>query len=408
MEERHTGLSRRGFLSASLSGLVTAGLAGVAASTVHAQAEQKDSAKAGKKPLTRILGRTGMELPIVSMGVGSCNDPAVIAAAYEAGVRHFDTAASYQYGRNEQLLGQVFSRLNVRDQVNIATKEWSPEQSRNLTATEIKTKFIKLLEGSLRRLKSDYVEIVYVTNVSTAAAIQDTAVKEALTELKKQGKIRATGIATHQGMTEVINEVVRDGFYDVVLTSYNVSMADDSALAVAIKNAAAKGVGLIAMKTQAGGAQLPNRAALGQYSTSVINTASLKWAMSNEHITTSIPGLTSLEYIKEDFQVAADLTLTADEKKFLTDNNLKLGLGFCRQCRQCLASCPHNTDVPTLMRTHMYAAQYRDFYLARTTLDSIPKSAGLHNCALCSSCTVKCPNAVGVPRKIEDLKLMYA
>jgi predicted aldo/keto reductase-like oxidoreductase len=408
MGKHHMQFSRRGFLSASLSGLAAVGLAGAAPRIALAQEGKKETAAPGKKLITRTLGRTGMELPIVSMGVGACNDPSVIAAAYEAGVRHYDTAANYQFGRNEQLVGQVFSRLNVRDKVNIGTKEWTPGQRAGLTAQQARDKFIKLTEGSLRRLKTAYIDIVYIHSTSSAADLQDDAAKEAFTQLKKDGKVRAAGVTTHAGMTEVINEAARDGFYDVVLTSWNVSMADDNALAEAVKNAAAKGIGLIAMKTQAGGAQLPNRAALGQYSSSVINTASLKWAMSNKHFTTSIPGFTSLEHLHEDFPVAADLTLTAEEQKFLADNNLKLGLNFCRQCRQCLASCPHNTDVPTLMRTHMYAAQYSDFYLARTTLDGIPQGKGLKNCSSCSSCVVNCANRVNVRAKIEDLKLMYA
>ncbi len=407
MGDRQVELSRRGFLSASLSGLVTAGLAGVSPGIARAQETTKTTASPDKKIIYRELGKTGMKLPIVSMGVGGCNDPAVIQASYEAGVRHFDTAANYQFGRNEQLLGRVIRRLKVRDKVNIATKEWTPAQRQDLTPKQVKEKFIKLLEGSLRRLKTDYVDIVYIHSVSSAEDIQDDAVKEAMTLLKKQGKIRATGLTTHQGMVEVINQAAKGGFYDVVLTSFNVSMADDVELLAAIENAAKKGVGIIAMKTQAGGAQLPNRAALGQYNSSTINTASLKWAMRNENITTAIPAFTNLEHMQEDFSVAAGLELTADEKKFLSDNNLKLGFGFCRQCKKCLASCPYNVDVPTLMRTHMYAAQYSDFHLARTALAEIPRDNGLRNCASCSSCTVKCANLVDVPHKIEELKLIY-
>ena len=104
-------------------------------------------------------------------------------------------------------------------------------------------------------------------------------------------------------------------------------------------------------------------------------------------------------------EVARD---TEDEKKFLADNELKLGMGFCRQCRLCVATCPHGADVPNLMRTHMYAAQYSNFHQARVTLDEVPAGCGIGACKSCSACTAKCANSVDIAYRIEDLKLMYA
>ena len=80
---------------------------------------------------------------------------------------------------------------------------------------------------------------------------------------------------------------------------------------------------------------------------------------------------------------------------------------FCRQCRKCVASCPHKADIPNLMRTHMYAAQYANFGLARHTLDEIPRAHGLLNCSSCASCVARCANSVNIGRKIDELKLIY-
>jgi len=408
MADHTSDLTRRGFLTTSLSGLAAAGLAGLAPAIALAQKEKEETPHKKKDVIHREFGNTGIKVPIVSMGVGACNDPALILASYEAGIRHFDTAANYQFGRNEQLVGQVVKRLAARDQVVIGTKEWTPAQRGNMTTKQAKEKFISLLEGSLRRLKTDYVDICYVHSVSSAEEANDEGAMDALTRLKKQGKIRASGLSTHQGMTEVIKEATRLGAYDVILTSFNVSMADDTELLGAIKEAGEKGIGFVAMKTQAGGQRLPNQTSLQQYSSSVIHKASLKWVMRNENITTAIPGYTNLEHMAEDFSVAGDLEYTPDEQKFLADNNLKLGLGFCRQCQECLASCPNNVDVPTLMRTHMYAAQYADFYLARTTLDEIPRARSIAACASCEECTAKCSHMVDIAHRVNELKLIYA
>jgi hypothetical protein len=202
--------------------------------------------------------------------------------------------------------------------------------------------------------------------------------------------------------------VVEGGFYDVVLTAINVSMADDVDLHKAVAAAAKKGVGIIAMKTQAGGNRLPNPDSLRDYDGSVIATASLKWVLQNPNITTAIPGYVNFQHMKEDFSVANGLEYTDEEQKFLGDNRISLGLAFCRQCGKCEPTCPQKVDIPSLMRTHMYAAQYANFHEARATLDAIPSGRGIAACNSCGDCTAKCANYVDIAKRIDNLKAMYA
>ena len=161
------------------------------------------------------------------------------------------------------------------------------------------------------------------------------------------------------------------------------------------------------MKVMAAWSRWPNPQTRRDYSSSTIATALLKWVMRNESITTCVPGYMSFEHMRQDISVAFDLEYTDEEKKLLSDNNVKLGAGFCRQCRQCLASCPEGVDVPTLMRTHMYAAQYGDLYKARVTLDKIPRASGIAACGSCLDCKAKCAGSVDIARRINELKMMY-
>ena len=102
---------RRSFLKNSFV-LASGALLGVSA---HGQ-EKRSSGKAesgqakpsGKKQIIRTLGRTGLRMPVVSMGVMNSGNPALVRAALEAGMTHFDTAHGYQKGRNEEMLGNVF------------------------------------------------------------------------------------------------------------------------------------------------------------------------------------------------------------------------------------------------------------------------------------------------------------
>ncbi|MCK4632757.1 MAG: aldo/keto reductase [candidate division Zixibacteria bacterium] len=407
MQKNDHDLTRRGFLATAASGLVTAGLAGLTPAQALAQ-EAAQTATPKKDVTFRTLGRTGIKVPIVSIGAMNADNPELMQAAYEMGIRHFDTAAVYQFGRNEQMVGRVVKQMGIRDKVIIGTKIHTTEQRRGLTPEQHKTRMLKTLNGCLKRLKTDYVDILSIHDVGDAAVVADEAIIETMKEIVKSGKARFTGIATHSNMATVINAVTKGGFYDTVLTSFNFTMADDTDLMKAIADAAAAGVGILAMKTQAGGAQLPNPASRETYSASVRNLAALKWVMRNENVHTSIPGCASLEQVEEDFSVASNFEYTEEESKFLADNSIKLSLGFCRQCRRCLASCPGGADIPTLMRTHMYAAQYSNFHQARYTLDNIPSGQNLSACTSCSECVAQCVRAVDIPKKIAELKLIYA
>ena len=409
MDDSYTDQKRRKFIASSLGCLATAGLASLSNPIeIFAQSTTNKSKTTSNEIMYRTLGRTGIKVPVVSMGAGACNDPGLVSACWEAGMRHFDTAANYGYGRNEQMVAKAINKLGVRQDAIIGTKVHTPAQRRGLTPEQSKKRLLDSLDASLKRLKTDYVDILYVHDVRNQDTVNDQAIMEAMSQVKKEGKTRFIGISTHAEMASVINATVKAKIYDVVLTSINFTMKDDIALIKAIANAAANKIGVIGMKTQAGGARFPNPASLKDYDGSVINSAALKWALNNKAIATTIPGISTFDHMRSNMNVSKDIEFTDIEKKFLSDNNVKFGMGFCRQCSLCLTTCPKDADIPTLMRTHMYAAQYSDFQKARLTLNQIPGNNNLNsNCTLCDNCVAACSNAVNIPQKISELKLMY-
>jgi predicted aldo/keto reductase-like oxidoreductase len=407
MSGENRKFSRRNFIK-------TTALAGAAASIGGLPLPElaaRERPAAGDPPkgevIHRVLGRTGFRLPIISMGVMNASNPEVVSASYDRGVRHFDTAAYYQYGRNEQMVGRVVRERSIRDDLIISTKIMHTSYRERLDPKDHPAELIKALDGSLKRLDMDHVDILYIHSVATADDLKLEGIMEGLELAKKQGKVKAVGVSTHQNMAEVLEEATRSGFYDVVLTAYNVTMAEDTRLEEAIRNAALKGIGLVAMKTLAGGSRLPNREALSRYPSRTINRACLKWALTNEHIATAIPGYDNFEHMEEDIAVASDLELTGEERSFLADNEVKLGLGFCRQCRDCVASCPKNVEIPDLMRVYMYAAQYGNFEHARATMDDIPEDRSLRACSGCSSCLARCSNFVNIAGRLDTLRHIY-
>jgi predicted aldo/keto reductase-like oxidoreductase len=256
------------------------------------------------------------------------------------------------------------------------------------------------LDDSLQRLQTDYVDILYVHGLSTVEQMHNKPIVEALTQLKDEKKIKFIGVSTHENMSDVMEEAIKMKFYDVVLTTINFTMSDDDRILKAIKGCADAGIGIVAMKTQAGGRRYGNKSPENA-------TAALKWALRVEGVTTAIPGYTNFDHMNENFSVAYSLDYTDDEIKFLKDKNALMGAAFCRQCSGCLASCPKNVDIPTLMRTGMYLVQYSNLSEARSALNSIDPSRSIKNCGSCSSCIAKCSHYVNIAERIDDLKTIF-
>ncbi|MDH4270806.1 MAG: hypothetical protein OEW18_02385, partial [Candidatus Aminicenantes bacterium] len=225
------------------------------------------------------------------------------------------------------------------------------------------------------------------------------------------GKVRHLGCSVHTNMTELVLDAVRSGFYEVLALAFNYSMADDQGLRAALENAHAKGIGLMAMKTQC--MQYWYRENVPSekqpyYEGTILQTAVLKWALGHEFITCAIPGYTTFAQMEEDLSVASDLDYTAEERRFLEDRAVKVALmSYCRQCGSCRSTCPNGVDIPALMRTHLYAVCYENYDQARETIQGISNDRGLQACASCDDCSARCFRRVPIARRIQELKIIY-
>jgi uncharacterized protein len=406
--------NRRDFIASVMSSLAASPLFGRPEFLFGQSAKTADAPKVERsaKPIYRRLGKTGISLPIVSMGVMNADVPGLIPRSYEFGMRHFDTAAVYQQGRNEEMVGRMIKEMGVRDKVVISTKVvkpgWSRDRSQPQTRTystaEAKAHFNEIFEGSLKRLQMNYVDIVYNHAADSEAEVNLAGTLEAMTALKKEGKARFLGVSSHQPEM-ALKEAMKLGIYDVVLIPINYTMASDEGLLKTIDEAAKMGIGLVAMKTQAGGAKRPDPK-LGKPLTPASQTALLKWVLHHDSIATAIPGYTTYEQLEQNFSVASDLTYSAEEREFLSEKNVAANAQFCVQCGKCRPDCPLGVDIPQLMRSHMYAVQYSNRSLAADTMAAIVSGKGLAACEGCESCQATCRNSVNIARKIEHLRTL--
>jgi uncharacterized protein len=380
-------INRRNFLKVSSIG--AAGLA-----VTKANAKQPET---GDKPtiVTRKLGKTGLELPIVSMGVMRADNPNLVKAALEAGVVHLDTAHVYQEGKNETMLGELLKDYD-RDSFVISTKiilpkDWKKGNFKEEATPEL---FMETLETSLERLQMDYVDILYIHALQTKEAVQSDIVKKAFDMAKEKGYCKYLGVSTHSNEPEVIRAAIEAGYYDIVLTSYNYLQEHEQDMRKALEEANEAGLGIIAMKTMAGGFKDKEK-------TQPVNCkAALKWALQNEHVHTSIPGMINFDELEENMAVMADLDLSEDEKQDLASAATEKGL-YCDGCRECTGQCTKGLPIPDMMRAYMYTYGYRDAYLGQKTIKALDLAENL--CEDCDECTVFCRKGFDVAEKIKDV-----
>ncbi len=402
-------MNRRNFIGKTsiLASLNFLGLKAVQASVGNNAEGNLDDEVEKNDIIYRTLGRTGIKVPVVSMGVMNASIPGLVVKSYEKGVRLFDTAWYYQRGMNEKMVGETIERLGVRDKVILVTKIYLRDVERDTSKPETKDLFLERFEESLSRLRTDYVDILLYHAIRDIEELHNPHILEALTELKEAGKIKHAAVSLHGDSADMLDIIVTKKFYDVAMVKFNIAYADDPRTIKSIENAANEGVGIIAMKTQCGGGgkmwwkeHEDSRETLGDLN----QKAMLKWVMQHEYIATAIPGYTTYEQLDENFSVASDLVYSEEEKNFLDRAQVKLAQSFCVDCKQCMPSCPNKVDIPELMRTYMYAYQYQNMEHALATEKTIPSHAGLSQCQLCDSCTAECKRSLNLANRIEALK----
>ena len=384
-------IGRRDFMKSSLAafgGLFLLPPNGIKQEVKVAEAKGKE-----RKFAYRILGRTGIKLPVINMGVMNTNNPNLVRAAFDSGVVMLDTAQGYQRGQNEGMIGEVL-KGRPRDSYVLATKARLPSNQTTGLYTEDATEdaFLKKVDLSLKNLGLDYVDIYYHHNVWKRESALYEPILKALEKVKKQGKARFVGITTHMNEPEVIQAAIDSKLYDVILTAYNFQQKHRADVRDAIAKAAQAGIGIVIMKAIRGGSRQAPK---------VKNAAAaLKWVLQDPNTHTIVPGYITFEEMNIALSVMEDLTLSDSEKKDLQKEASLSGL-YCQGCRQCLGQCPEHLPIPDLMRAYMYTYGYRNLAHAQDLVLSL----NLPNrvCEDCSDCSVKCSSGFNVPGKIRDV-----
>jgi len=126
-------------------------------------------------------------------GTDEAESIATIRAAFERGINVVDTAPVYGFGRSEEIVGRAIAEGRLRSHVIIATKAGLQWEKGKVSRNASRARIMREVDDSLRRLRTDYIDIYQVHWPDPLITIEETA--DAMHELFAQGKIRAIGVS---------------------------------------------------------------------------------------------------------------------------------------------------------------------------------------------------------------------
>jgi uncharacterized protein len=245
----------------------------------------------------RVLGRTGVKVPIIAFGCGSrfliyeSEDEALRALNHviDSGVTYLDTAMDYGKGMSETRVGMVMRTR--RKEVWLATKVPPPARTRDEAMREV--------EKSLKRLQTDRVDLLHLHSLTTGEDLQKIEAKDgamkALYELREQKVARFIGMTSHTDGA-VMAKAIEHNDLDCVQMAMNPARAlqfEELALPAAKK----KNLGVILMKVTA------QEKLLGAGSGKAGIEPLIRYALSLP-VSTAVIGMPKLQFIDQNIAIA--------------------------------------------------------------------------------------------------------
>jgi predicted aldo/keto reductase-like oxidoreductase len=258
---------------------------------------------------TRVLGKTGIELPILGFGTAAAGSRLnareavrLFETALNNGVAYFDTAPEFAgYGKAQQYLGSLVR--GRRREVFLVTKCFEPNGA----------KALRLLEQSLRELQTDYADLVFVHSLGDdkmdpKRVFSRQGVYEALCYAKAQGLTRWVGLSGHS-RTARFAEAIERVEIDVLLNAVNFvdrhtyNFEDNVWMSAARRN-----IGLIAMKVFGGQGEEPSRTLSRCRMPQSALDAAFRYALSVPSVACAVIGMATGDELTQNLHRAMSFT----------------------------------------------------------------------------------------------------
>jgi predicted aldo/keto reductase-like oxidoreductase len=398
------GISRRAVLAST--GVAVGGIATAVAckyrsqlfllgGTPHAEKQQAAWQGATVKRYEP-LGRTGFEMSDISLGSASLHDAGVARRAVERGITYFDTSPDYSDAASENALGEGIHGF-PRDKLFIVSKFCTP--AGHLDDDTPVPKVIEAVEASLKRLRTDYLDLCHIHAVNSIDRLMAPNIHEGFDRLKQAGKVRFLGVSSHTPDLEtVMSHAVDSGRFDVIMVAYNFKNWPD--LTNIFRRANERGVGVVAMKTLKGA----RHTALADFTATERESfaqAAFKWVLSNPDVDGLVVSMSRYQQIDE-YLYASGKEVTEADVSLLEKYDRLVSRDYCRPgCGACLDACPYGVPVDDILRYAMYSESYGREREAMRLYASLDPTRRAGNCVGCSApCEAHCPFDLPIRQKL--------
>lgn len=366
MGKEKKGMSRREFIMATGA----AGMGTFLGSPEGQSRIQNDPvSRNDESPLTvgrRLFGGSGVHVPILGLGgmFDIPNNQLLLKQAVRWGVTYWDTADCYGGGRSERGIGKYLERSpEDREKIFLVSKS----DARDVHG------MTRLLQQSLDRLKTDYLDLYFIHGIRTIRELDDETRKWA-DRMKSEGKIRLFGFSTHSNMEKCLQDGAALGWIDGIMMTYNYRLMHTEKMKRAVSACQAAGIGLTAMKTQGGGPVKTDSAAELELAGKFLKNgftghqAKLAAVWKNPAISSICSQMPNLAILKANVEAAAGKSRIS--KKSLEDLQQFAGKtqsNYCAGCSDiCESAINFRAPLGDVMRCLMYSRQYGEHERAAT------------------------------------------
>jgi predicted aldo/keto reductase-like oxidoreductase len=347
MNRQVNDIKRREFLKCAVQ---TTAFGAIATNLAVGAIPENKQIKLTDKIPSRVLGKTGVKLPILGYGGAALpkkwgnslltkDRVKLVRHAYDSGIRYFDTAISYTYGDSQSLIGK--SLQDVRDNVFITTKVdfWDTSKPDGRFTKVPKGEATRQVEMNLKELQSDYIDAVLIHGTPGVEQMTVEQCMEVLAELVKardKGLVRFVGFSAHSYFDKALALIESDEFDLCMLSIGYIPRGHDqiwSARMTELRNACiakahARDMGIVAMKVVGAGI-------LGAWSGYIVPgfdkqrikqlpAAAIRYVLQDERIDMLTIGMRLEEEIDANIKILlGDTTYTPNDRALLAEYSAK-------------------------------------------------------------------------------------